>query len=190
MNLNTAAYYDQYWGGDACKAYLRDRQLDEIAAYIVRSIGWTGTGKTIIDIGGGVSRIARLAKQAGHKPLVVDFSQAAVDAMLAEGIDAVVADVRHWKSRVMGHYDVAVCTEVLEHLEQPEIAVKMAAAHASRAYFTVPNDCMGPEECATHLRTYDAGSLIALLSEYWRDVYVYPMHRWLIAEVAVPCTTK
>lgn len=40
MNLNTATYYDDYWGGDACKAYLSDRQLDEIAAYIYPMHRW------------------------------------------------------------------------------------------------------------------------------------------------------
>lgn len=186
MNLNTPEFYDDYWGSAACNAYLRDKQLDEIAMYIVERIG--PDTRNVIDLGGGISRIARFAKQAGHYPLVVDFSQAAVNAMKMQGIDARVYDLTRWKSRKLTEdADVVVCTEVLEHIEAPENIVKMAAAHATRAFFTVPNDCMGPEECATHLRTYDSGSLRKLLSRHWQSVYIRPMYRWLVAEVAAPC---
>lgn len=185
MNINTAAFYDDYWGGDGCKSYLRDRQLDEIAQYIVQRIGRNTAD--VIDLGGGISRVARFAKQAGHYPMVVDFSQAAIDAMRAVGIPGMVYDLTKWRGRILARADVVTCTEVLEHIEEPERVVKMAAAHAPRAIFTVPDNCMGPDECATHLGTYDAGALRKLLSLHWNQIYVRSMYRWLIAEVAAPC---
>lgn len=181
-NLNTQAFYDEYWGGPACASYLRDRQLDEIAGEIVRRIGEPRL-QVVMDIGGGISRIARLAKAAGHVPYVLDFSPAAVAQMHAEGIAARVYDVRRWRGKVLHRsVDVVTCTEVLEHLEEPVIAVRMAYAHAWRAIFTVPDNCMAPEECATHLRTYTADSLRALLREVWPHVEIEVRYRWLIAE--------
>jgi len=180
-NLNTADFYDAYWGGEGCKTYLRDRQLDEIAQYIVWQIG--ADTCNVLDLGGGISRVARFAKQAGHYPLVIDFSQSAIDAMRAVGIPGKVYDLTKWKRRKLAEADVVICTEVLEHIEEPENIVKMTAAHAPRAFFTVPDNCMGPDECATHLRKYDAGSLRKLLSAHWESVYIRSMYRWLIAEV-------
>jgi len=181
VNPNTAEFYDRYWGGDESESYLADKQLDEIAAYIVRRFG--EPPKRVMDLGGGVSRIARLAKAAGHVPYVVDFSPAAVAQMHAEGIAAKVYDVRRWRGKALhSSVDVVTCTEVLEHLEAPAIAVRMAYAHARRAIFTVPNNTMGPAECPTHLRTYTADSLRALLAEVWPHVEIVVRHRWLLAE--------
>lgn len=184
MNLNTVEFYDAYWGGPACQAYLADRQLDEIAAEIVRRIG--PACQRIMDIGGGVSRIARLAKAAGHAPLVVDFSRAALDIMRSEGIDTLLLDIRRWDGLPLRSVDVVTCTEVLEHLRRPLVAVRMAAAHAPRAFFTVPDRCMGPEEVPTHLRTFTADSLRELLSGCWAQVNIETMYRWLVAEVRDP----
>ncbi len=182
MNPNTAAYYDNYWGGEACRSYLADRQLDEIAAHIVARIG--APPQCIVDLGGGISRIARLARDAGHIPLVVDFSATAVETMHAEGIMALCCDISRWTGEIVADWvDVVTCTEVLEHLTEPSVAVQMAAAHAPRAFFTVPNGCMGPEECDTHLRTYNASTLSALLMDAgWHVVDMRAMYRWLIAE--------
>ena len=184
VNPNTAEFYDRYWGGDESQSYLADKQLDEIAAYIVRRFG--EPPKRVMDLGGGVSRIARLAKRAGHKPLVVDFSQAALDVMRAEGIETVCYDIARWSDGeplLCNGVDITTCTETLEHLEQPAAAVRMAAAHSKRAFFTVPNDCLGPEECETHLRKYTLSLLRTLLyGNGWRVVEQRTMHRWLIVE--------
>ena len=181
-NLNTQAFYDEYWGGDACRSYLADAQLDEIAAEIVARIG-APLLQAVLDIGGGVSRIARLAQAAGHVPFVADFSPPAVRQMRAEGIAAGVYDIRRWRGRMIHDWvDVVTCTEVLEHLERPAMAVKMARGHAPRAFFMVPNDCMGPAECPTHLRMYTYDTLAAELRVWWRDVQIVARHRWLLAE--------
>lgn len=181
MNPNTPEFYDAYWGGDGCASYLRDKQLDEIAAQIVARVG--KPPQTIMDIGGGISRIARLAKQAGHIPFVVDFSAAAVGRMAAEGISGMVYDVRRWRGKALNSFvDVTMCTEMLEHLDDPERAVRMARAHAPRAFFTVPNNCMGPAECPTHLRAFTETSLRELLSRHYRVIKIGTRYRWLIAE--------
>ncbi len=182
MNLNTAQFYDDYWGGAACQSYLADKQLDEIAATIVRRFG--AKPQRVVDLGGGVSRIARLAKAAGHWPIVLDFSLAAVDLMRNEGIEAQVVDLRTWRGEPLLYgANIVTCTEVLEHMEEPERIVQMAARLARRGFFTVPNACLGPRECETHLRMFTRESLQELLGENgWQEAQVEVMHRWLIAE--------
>ena len=181
-NLNTVAFYDAYWGSDACMSYLADKQLDEIAAEIVERIG-EPKPQAVLDLGGGISRIARLSKAAGHAPHVVDFSLEAVQIMWAKGIAASVYDIRQWQKALIYHSaDVVTCTEVLEHLEDPGYVVKLARTCAPRAFFTVPNDCMGPAECPAHLRVFTMDSLRELLQAWWRDVQIVVRHRWLLAE--------
>jgi 2-polyprenyl-3-methyl-5-hydroxy-6-metoxy-1,4-benzoquinol methylase len=181
MNPNTQAFYDTYWGGASSASYLRDRQLDEIAAYIVGRIG--KPPQQVMDLGGGVSRIARLAKQVGHIPFVVDFSAAAIRIMTEEDISAQVYDIRRWRGRRLTLYtDVVTCTEVLEHLDDPDQAVRMARSHAGRAFFTVPDNCMGPAGCAMHVRTYTQQTLLQLLRAHYDAVSLRTMYRWIIAE--------
>lgn len=181
MNPNTAEYYNIYWGGDASATYLRDKQLDEIAGVIVKRFG--GSAQVIMDIGGGISRIARLARDAGHVPVVVDHSRVAVERMEAEGIAGMVYDVNRWRGRrLMPIVHITTCTEVLEHLDDPERAVSMARAHAKRGFYTTPNNCMGPDEQPNHLRMFTAASLRELLERHYRTVDVRVMHRWLVAE--------
>ncbi len=182
QNPNTRTFYDEYWGGEGCRAYLADGQLDEIAREIVERIGEQKL-QVILDLGGGISRLARLARDAGHVPYVLDLSAVAVQQMRAEGIAAGLYDIRRWKGRLLhGCVDVVTCTEVLEHLSRPGQAVQMAAAHAPRAFFTAPNDCMGPAECPTHVRVYTYESLGEELRRWWREVRIEVRHRWLVAE--------
>lgn len=184
MNPNTADFYDAYWASDQCASYLRDAQLDAIAASIVNGFGTPPL--VVMDIGGGISRIARQARACGHQPAVLDLSPAAVQIMRSEGIEARVFDVNGWGGEpVMLGVDVVTCTEVLEHLDDPDKAIACAAAHARRAVFTVPNACMGPEETPMHVRMYDAGTLRAALAKYYTRISITTMYRWLVAECHV-----
>lgn len=56
-----------------------------------------------------------------------------------------------------GFFDVVVMVEVLEHLQEPKKALKIARSllkEGGIGYFSVPDDCLGPEEEPEHSRKY------------------------------------
>jgi SAM-dependent methyltransferase len=62
-----------------------------------------------------------------------------------------------------------VATEILEHINDDQACVMEAVRvlrPGGRAYFAVPNDCLGPEEEPEHVRKYTQEALKALLSPY------------------------
>ncbi len=181
MNPNTAEFYDSWWGSNDATSYLHDRQLDEIAAHIVDRIG--DPPKRLMDLGGGISRLARLARIRGHVPFVVDFSRIAVDEMQAEGIGAMCYDISRWYgAMLMQDVDVVTCCECLEHLSKPQLAIRCARAHSGWAFFSVPNARVWAQQPATHMRRYDILSLTELLRQAYKHVEVIAMHKWLVAE--------
>jgi SAM-dependent methyltransferase len=62
-----------------------------------------------------------------------------------------------------------VATEILEHINDDQACVMEAVRvlrPGGRAYFAVPNDCLGPEEEPEHVRKYTQETLEAILSPY------------------------
>lgn len=162
-NINTAAYWDRQWKTHR-DGYAVDPVRDALYGRILEQLA---PGQRILDIGGGCSRFSHLASEAGHMPFVVDLSPWAIGYLKRHGIPGTAVDVEAWDGEPLGAFDVVVCTELLEHLDEPEAALRMAHAHADRAFFSVPFDRMGPETAPDHMRRYQVVSLCDLLRTTW-----------------------
>jgi len=177
-NLNEPNKWDEIWDSkpDYYQCQLRDQLYDFIFKYIKpRSY--------ILDLGGGPSRFAHRAKALGHKPFVVDFSTSSFRLLRKHGIAGKVFDIRKWNGERFGGFDYMVCTEFLEHMEDPEIAMKIAGRHkVAAAFFSVPNPTK-TEDCEMHVQDFTEESFRELLDKYWNYVEIHQISTYLFAAV-------
>lgn len=165
-NINTPGYWDRRWKTH-CEGYAIDPVRDALYQRILEQLA---PDQRILDIGGGCSRFSHMAKEAGHRPHVVDLSPWAIGYLNRHGIPGAALDVQEWDGQPLGVFDVVVCTELLEHLEQPVTALVMSRAHADRAFFSVPFDRLGPETAPDHLRKYGVIPLCDLIAGVWPEM--------------------
>jgi 2-polyprenyl-3-methyl-5-hydroxy-6-metoxy-1,4-benzoquinol methylase len=177
-NLNTSAHWDAIWRSKP--DYHRwDVRMPVVKAILER----LPNGRHILDVGGGLSAFSYHAMTAGHVPCVVDFSNVAVDVMGSLQIPALQMDFNDWNGRLIGiWFDLAVCLEVLEHLEYPERTMDFISAHVLHAFVSVPNPDRGEPDVDEHLRAYTAEGLLAFLGRWFDEVRIESFPASLLAE--------
>lgn len=98
--------------------------------------GWIGSGKRVLDVGCGTGAFARRLKSAGNQVTGVEISEenyvlAEKDIKVYTG-DFASADIRET-------FDIVLFGDVLEHMHNPQEALKKAALLAPRVMLCVPN---------------------------------------------------
>ncbi|MFH1045758.1 MAG: methyltransferase domain-containing protein [Candidatus Omnitrophota bacterium] len=92
----------------------------------------------ILDVGCGDGVFARLAQDTLKvKVFCIDISKTAVELAKAKGLEAQVVDVEN--DSIPGEYDVAVLSEFIEHLANPEKALLRLKRHARYFFISIPN---------------------------------------------------
>jgi len=121
----------------------------------------------VLELGCGTGVLARQLLDFGNTVTGLDISEAAIAQLPPEikGVVSTLPDI----PLPDNSFDVVVATEVLEHLDDDRTCVKETVRvlrPGGRAFFGVPNDCLGPEEEPEHIRKYTAETLSDLLSPY------------------------
>ena len=123
-----------------------------------------GVGR-VLDIGCGTGQLAALLFDQGIEEYVgLDFSPTAVahaQRMAPRG-RYVVGDARHADIYTSAEYDVLICTEVLEHIEE-DLYVVTRFPPAAHCVFSVPN-----YDDAGHVRVFPDSSAV---SERYRPYF-------------------
>lgn len=166
MNLNTPEHWNAAWAKHYTD-YPQNAYRREMATRILRYIP---LGATILDVGGGCGPFSEIA--TGRDVTVLDFSAWSVEHLRGQGIKALVWDARNPETLDVGWVDAIVCTEFLEHLDDPALVVRFTANHTNLAFFSVPNNTMGPKSCSEHVRVYNEQSLRDELAPYWPDITI------------------
>lgn len=183
---NSAGNWDVLWTREGQESW-RGKVLDTVYARVAQLIP---QGSKVLDIGGGVGIFAkRLREDRGCTVTIWDISPAAIEMARAEGFTGDVVDLEsicnvndpsavNVVKALLDQYDVILSTECLEHLSAACRAGLLEAARDRLAFFTVPNDRLGPEIEPQHTIQFTAMSFKRELQTYFRDVRV---------EVLGPC---
>ncbi len=147
LEENSEELYDAFYKDEAAlKEYYSDSRRTTFYSmlndfFIKEKVDFTQ--KKILDAGCGIGFLLNRIQQ-NHRPLKLsgsDFSQKAVDFSKTQfqNIDFFRHDLNY---PILEKYDIIICTEVLEHLQKPHIAVKNmldALEVGGTLILTVPN---------------------------------------------------
>ncbi len=147
-NINTKDYWDTIYGHEGANTW---RQYPEMFSKVEAEIQ---PGDTVVEFGCGVGMLG--SRITAFKPIIYtgyDISAQAVAFARARFLNAYQLDIKDMAVEDLADATVVVATEVIEHLDRPIFDRMMDCIHKSQAskfVFTVPDDCMGPDEVKEH----------------------------------------
>ncbi len=164
-NINTPAYWNSEWANDSVQ-----RNYEELFALIMERIP---EGAKVLDVGCGVGRLSKLIKaQRNAEVTCLDFSDWACEQLKKEGFNTIVSSLP--KIPLPDNtFDIAVATEVFEHLDHPEKTIAQmvrVVKPGGIVMCSVPNDALHPHEELEHQQIYTIDKITSMLSKYGSEV--------------------
>jgi tetratricopeptide (TPR) repeat protein len=165
-DANSTTEWDRLWaeeGRGSWRGKILAPVYERIAELIPRN-------SRVLDIGGGVGLLADVLRdKAGCTVCVVDQSYVAVQEAGRAGHSVVCIPISD-AAQLIGELDVVVGTEVIEHLD--DNTLHLVLEKAQMAFFSVPNDRLGPEEEPQHVRKFTALGFKQMLEQHFTTVRV------------------
>jgi 2-polyprenyl-3-methyl-5-hydroxy-6-metoxy-1,4-benzoquinol methylase len=79
-------------------------------------------GKSVLDVGCGPCRLAKVLLDNGHDMTVIDSDPKAIEIAENKGIVGFVADISSWET--VARFDCVVAADMLEHIDDDRLAIK------------------------------------------------------------------
>ncbi len=191
---NAATSYDQLWGDQTLLSQfhaegegVRRKLIEEIADHVAPLIADCAR---VVDIGCGVGDLlmALRNRRPSIKTFGCDFSEKAVagaKARLPEGefVRHVIKDLPYGNQA----FDVVLCTDTLEHLEQPALVVEelvRICAAGGIVVIVVPDGDV--DDFSGHLWFWGDRALRTFLGPWTSDIKRLPKTKELMAVIRVP----
>jgi len=162
-------YYDDYWRSEGWETRPARKLLELFERYV-------SSVDRCVDVGcgdGGTSGVWLREHSAGY--VGVDVSEAAVEMARDRGLDARCIEDAAALPFDNSSFDVAVCVEVLEHLFQPQLAVReihRVLRPDGRLILTVPNVAHWRIRLDGLLGRWNPRGDHLSAAEPWRDAHV------------------
>lgn len=181
-NINTKEYWDELYKqeGGADKNW---RRYPEKFSFIVNELlKDIQPDSKVLELGCGVGVFAQALKS--KYPSVsyygIDISQTAIDELKKIGFDGTVKEIPpivpdDWNK---GLQDVVIGLEFLEHLDyKPRLnSIKEISSIIGKngtAIFSLPDDCMSPDEVAEHRVKYTKETFEKFLKKAFKNVEIF-----------------
>ena len=150
-SINTPEYWNMEW----------DRRLFQFHSVFAVISATCPPGSNVLDLGCGSGLLMSLLSIYKECSCVgIDLSQSAADRFNDKVNNCrIIPCSIEFAPEILDRefFDVVMMVEVLEHLEEPKKALKIAHSllkEGGVGYFSVPDDCLGPEDEPEHLRKY------------------------------------
>jgi len=165
---NAVDLWDGLWRTEGEDTW-RKEALSRIYRRIIRLVPYDSD---VIDLGGGIGILGdSLQKEKASRITIVDHSTEALKGAKSLGLDTVCLDLNLLGDLAIKPNCVVVGTEILEHLIQTGRDRILAATHkhSPLAFFSVPNNRLGPEEEPQHTIKFTALSFLTYLRNWYKD---------------------
>lgn len=139
------------------------RKYPEMFGKIIKEINYG-----VLELGCGAGILADMISKTQDAYKGYDISQVAVDICKEKGHEAEQLDIRKLTPKLVDRWCV-IASEVMEHLEEHDFHYVMEVIDASEAkkfIFTVPDNCMGPEEIPQHTALFNADMVEHRMARY------------------------
>jgi 2-polyprenyl-3-methyl-5-hydroxy-6-metoxy-1,4-benzoquinol methylase len=148
-NINTPKYWNRVWKTDSI-----NRDYQELFQIICDHIP---IGSNVLDVGCGIGNLARFMRDSrSAKVTALDFSSYACSILASEGFRTIISKLPTIPVPDES-YDVAVCTEVLEHLDHPERTLAQmirVVRHGGVVICSAPDNALHPHKELEHQIAY------------------------------------
>lgn len=136
-------------------------------------------GESIVDIGAGYCGLCKIIKDAYPEKyvLALDMSESAMKSSNYQPykVSSIYSMPFPTKS-----FDMALCMQVLEYVEDNDAAIKEVQRIAKRGIFTVTN---GKHKTCSQLREYNLESFVSMLSAYGEIEHSEYVHAMLFVKI-------
>lgn len=132
-NINTKEYWDKEWSKRISRTYPYYKRITELTK-----------GKRVLDFGCGRGDLMEMLDH----PFGIDISERAIEIIKGRSFSG------HVGTQPEGKWDVIVCTQVLEHLDDDRKMLDKFFNHTDYVIYAVPNNCLPPGVEKEHRRVY------------------------------------
>lgn len=150
-NINTADYWDKTYDEEGVYGRWMDF-AEDVAAEVQDA-------DDIVELGCGNGLLGlKLAVQGGHCYTGYDLSPVAVEMCKAKFLNVKQLDVKDLDHEHFCGADVLLAVELMEHLEESTfltVIQKWLTSQTRKFVFTVPDNCMGPDEVPEHTALFN-----------------------------------
>jgi len=153
-NINTETYWNQVYGAEGADTW---RKYPEMYDKVVQQVH---PGTRVVELGCGVGILgSKLTAEKGVQYRGFDISSAAVEMAKTRFLDAVQLDMKELNlTHLVGAVHV-IATELMEHLDEHVfnhvVARVLDTPSVESFIFTVPDNCMGPDEVREHTALFN-----------------------------------
>jgi hypothetical protein len=153
-NINTEGYWNAVYGSEGADSW---RKYPEMFNKVVEQIH---SGTRVVELGCGVGILgSKLTAEKGVTYSGFDISQVGVEAAKARFLNVAQLDVaRLEQEHLVGAVHV-VATEMMEHLDEfvfHKVVKEVTDCPSVESFiFTVPDNCMGPDEVPEHTALFN-----------------------------------